>query len=102
MGYRKQKGGLISGIIGGIVGGIEGQKHPVQDIRSGGRKQEAGQTSGGGSGGYGGSGHGQESGHQQMGQSVNVPGEGLSHTAGSSASSGKNEHAPPPYEPRQQ
>ena|SRR2546423_6961405 len=106
MKYRRQKGSLIRELIGGIVGGIEGQKHPVQEIRSGRRKADTtGQSTQVGQGGSSGngSGHGQERGVQyQQGQNLSVSGEGSSHSiAGTDTSTGKNEHAPPPYEPRQ-
>ena len=95
------------------MGGIEGQKYPVQDIRSGGRNIDGSQIAAGGVGGnVQARQQGQEeqvSGVHQPGQNVHVPGEGTSHSAGGSSAgnpgtsggpSDRNEYSPPPYEPR--
>jgi hypothetical protein len=82
-GNRRRKGGLISGIIGGVIGAVEAQKHPVQDIKSGGRPTT---SSSGGNGG------------PRAQTSGILPGAGDG-SQGSGSSS--QQFQPPPYEPRQ-
>ena len=82
-GRRRKRGGIIHGIIGGVMGAVQGQKNPVQEIKSGGRLQQQQQQQQGG--GYGGSsstgGHVQESGVHD--------------------GNARNEFPPPEYDPRQ-
>jgi hypothetical protein len=87
-GNRRNKGGLISGIIGGVIGAVEGQKHPVQDIKSGGRPTT---PSNNGSGAP----HTQTTGVYPAG-AHNSQG-----TVSPSQQSHVPQYEPPPYEPRQ-